>query len=470
MKGPRPALAIILVACAAASANARSQSPRFYVHYSKLLAVYNFVYNLSGKWGPMTVPGSSFKALYKGSAYDQPKYQQLLDDFKSDNTAYDFEYADFAGLDKMGLSTEELLWREMASSQTVDQFLQRSMGVIPNSKLIKLGEVLTAFEPVYENLVYRPNRHTFERQLHGLEDYIARTDMGRYFQVGIKFYGASWPSDMPVNLYFYPLPNSKGFTATIFFNDAISGVPSSLTTFNGLVSVVFHEMFHILYDEQPLELKRDIANWRQANPSKASHYAFTLLNEALATALGNGYVAAQLSGKLNDGNWYNRKYISQMAKAIYPLVLQYVAAGKPIDKPFLDQYVQIFDQNFVEWLYDFDFVMENRSALTDSSSDFDSIDKKWPYNTTAEYRTGFTQSNLREVASSPNTKILFVGSDNAKKLELVKSVFSELTDWKPNADTDFTYVTVLGDKTYLIVINSVHQSSAQLLDTVSLKP
>jgi hypothetical protein len=66
------------------------------------------------------------------------------------------------------------------------------------------------------------------------------------------------------------------------------------------------------------------------------------MNEVLATALGNGYVYEQLDGKIDDGDWYNRKYISLMAKQIYPLVTEYINEKK-IDRSFIDNYIKQYE-------------------------------------------------------------------------------------------------------------------------------
>jgi hypothetical protein len=472
MRFPARYLMTLLMMAIALSVQAGSQgqTPRFYVRFSKPLAVYSFVFNLSSKWGPLTVGGpNSFKALFQGSSYDQPKYRDLVDGFNKTTIAYDFIYPEYAGLDKGGLSTASLLWKEMANSQSIEDFTLRAIGIIPNPQLLKLSEVLTAFEPVYDELVYQPNKEVFEKQLRDLEDLIAKTDVGRYFEVGTKFYGSPWNSSVPVNFYFYPLSNSNGFTATVFFNNGISGIPSTLKDFKGLLSVMLHEIYHTLYDEQPLALKKDMYEWKKANPSKATHYAFTLLNESLATALANGYASGQMNGKLNQGNWYNRKYINLMAKKIYPLVTQYIESGKPMDKSFIDDYIKLFEDAFSDWLHDLDFVMEYRSAISDSRADFDVVDKKFPYNQTADYRTPFNENVLRGIAESPTTKILFISSDHKKHLDLVRSTFPELSGWEPDVMKDFAYSQMLNDKSYLVVINSVNTPVEKLIETLRLK-
>jgi len=65
--------------------------------------------------------------------------------------------------------------------------------------------------------------------------------------------------------------------------------------------------------------------------------------------------------------------------------------------------------------------------------------------------------------------VIVISKDNKRKLELVRRAFPELKDWKPNAETDFTYPVLLKDGTYLIVVNSVGATTSRQLETLKLK-
>lgn len=92
---------------------------------------------------------------------------------------------------------------------------------------------------------------------------------------------------------------------------------------------MLHEMFHILYDEQSLAVEKDPDARFKQNPSKYSIYAFLLLNEVPATALGSGYVFENLSGKPDTtGEWYNwSNLIKTYIAYVYLIVIG--KAGKP---------------------------------------------------------------------------------------------------------------------------------------------
>jgi hypothetical protein len=444
------------------SSTPSGQEPNFQVKFSEPLAVYVFVQSLSSKG--RFAPNYPFKKLFTDSRFNQEKYKALVAEFETLTLDYHYEY----GPEKLGGSTWLLLKRNLINSRTIDEFKHSSLGIIPNASLFKLCSILTEFGPVYRELVYEPNKEVFERQLAEMRKLIVSANMTSYFNTGIRFYNSSWDNTIAFKLVFYPLPDSLGWIATTFYDNAESAIPTNLTNYNGLLSVVFHEIFHTLYDEQSPELKKEIVQWFVSNPSKNSRYALRLLDESLATALGNGYVSAKLSGKENPRNWYNDKYINHMAKKIYPMVKEYIESQRSIDKPFVDNYVRIYDDNSAVFS-ELNNIMAGRYVLSDNPQDFNVIDRKFPQSPGTLKYEAISESSIERMAKTPITKVILTSKDNKRKLELIKKGFAELDGWKPNAKTDFTYSVLLKDKTYLIVINSVRKTTEEQLGTLKLE-
>lgn len=132
----------------------------------------------------------------------------------------------------------------------------------------------------------------------------------------MKFYKAIWDYSVSIDIAIIPSISDGGFTANAFLNNAVSEVPLNFAHNDILFCVLMHEIFHNVYDWQSLEVKKNIESWFLANPSPNSQYAYYLLNEALATAMGNGYIYEGINGKTEKDQWYNMKYIDQMAQAI----------------------------------------------------------------------------------------------------------------------------------------------------------
>ncbi len=440
------------------------QVTKFEIKFSEPLAVFVFVKNLSANY-----PDNPFKKLFSSSKYNQDKYKNLIAEFDTLKIDYSYEYSEYPYGQKFPGMTGSLLKRNLIKCGSLDEFKLSSVGLIPNTELIKLTSILNMFEPVYQELVYQPNKEKFEKQLNDISSFIPSKNIASYFEIGQKFYNSSWDNSIPFEIALYPLPNSKSFTAEAFCNNAASAIPTDFKDYNLLLSIMLHEIFHILYNEQSLSVKKDIDKWFNSNPSIHSTYAYLLLNEAVATALGNGYVYEQLSGKEDNTEWYNQKYINLMAKKIYPMIKEYIYNQKSLDKSFVDNYIKIYDINFSYWISELDNIMTYRYVLTENPDDFNYINQFFPYKSTTQYEDNISENSIEKMMKTPITKIVIISKDHKDKLQLIKQKFIELKNWNPNYKIDFTYSVFIADKTYLIIINSVQNKTSKQIETLTIK-
>lgn len=425
-----------------------SQKPLFNIKYSEQLAVFVFVENLSANY-----PENPFKAAFNVSKYNNELYKSLVTEFDTLAIDYTYQFTDYPYGSKLPGMTKELIKKNLIATQTLSDFKLRTAGVVPNNPLTRFTFILEKFTPIYNELIYSPNKKQFENQLAEIIKYSNREDISKYFDTGLTFYNASWDSAIPFEIAFYPLPNSEGFTAQAFYNNFISAIEVSLTDYKGLFSVMLHEIFHIIYDEQSLAVKNKLYTDFKNNPSKNSIYAYLLLNEVLATAMGNGYVYEKLDGKPDPENWYNNKYINGMAKKIYPLVKEYINQKKPFDKAFVDAYLLIYDTDFPGWINEMNNIMTYRYILSENTGDFDAIRKVYRRRSMSEEDNQITDASVEKIKATPLTKIIIVSNGNAEKLALLKRKFSELKNWKYKAGSEFTYTVLLKDKTHLFIVN-----------------
>ncbi|HZY36090.1 MAG TPA: hypothetical protein VFE53_05550 [Mucilaginibacter sp.] len=443
---------------------AGAQAPDFQIKFSEPLGVFEFVDYLSAN-----APDNPYKTLFTNSKFNQQKYKDLVAAYDKLNIDYDYEYTAYPYGQKIGGSTHSLLKKWLIKSASIQDFKFNALGIIPNADLFSLVNILNEFEPVYQQLMYVPNKDVFEHQLQVLKNLVAAKNIQSYFMTGEKFYHSAWDNTIPFQLVFYPLPGTKHFTATAFYDNAVSALPVGFTNYNKLLSVMLHETFHLLYDEQSLVLKHDIEKWFTSNPSKNSRYAFLLMNEALATSLGNGYVYGKLNGAEDTATWYNRKYTNLMAKKIYPMVKDYAEQQKAIDKSFVDNYIKIYDDNFSSWVTETDNIMTDRYVVADTSDAFNAIDQKFPYRSMSQSDDNISVVTMEKMKQAPITKVVVVSKNNGASLQLVKHSFKELAGWNPDSESDFNYcVWIAEDKTYLIIINAVRQPIASHLETLKL--
>lgn len=434
--------------------------PEIHITYSKLLSTYDFVKQLSDNY-----PDNKYKQIFKKSTFNTDYYKDLITQLDTLKLHESYDFQGYPIGQKRPVMTTSLIQRNLINSKSILDFKKTTFGIIPNSELLPLSNIISEFELVYNQLVYLPNKDEFEKKMEALKSFVDKATLFLFFDKGLTFYNTKWDVSIPINIAIIPSIKENGFTATAFLNNAVSEVPLKFEHNDVLFSVLMHEIYHTIYDEQPLAFKQEIESWFKNNPSQNSQYAYLLLNEALATAIGNGYVYEQLNGTIDKEDWYFNKYINLMAKAIYPIVKEYLDNDKPMDKNFIDEYIDIYDKHFSAWINELDNLLTNRYIITDNPDDFNYFRKNYRYSSNYQSEVPLTQSSLERMKSTPITKIIIVSSNNENKLEMIKSTFEELKNWKISAQKEFVHTVNLEDKTRLIIINQLSSSIDELFNT-----
>ena len=424
------------------------KEPTINITFSKLLATYDFLQKLSENY-----PDNEFKKAFQNSAFYIKHYKDFVQCVDTLNIYESYSFQSYPAGQKAPVMTTSIIERNLINATSIQQFKNQTFGIIPNSELFAFSQILSEFEPIYDSLIYFPHKIEFEKQLNELKEFVQRSKLTDYFDKGLIFYGSRWDNSIPIDIAVIPSISKGGFTAKAFLNNAISEVPVNYKQNDILFSVLMHEIYHNIYDGQSLELKLSIQSWFNDNTSRNSQYAYLLLNEALATALGNGYVYEQLNGKTDNSDWYDVKYINLMAKQIYPVVKDYLAHNRQIDKDFVDRYIDVYDSNFSDWTNELDHLFTNRYLVADSPEDLHYFRNN--YRNAGIYRSQLpiSQSSIEQAKETPITKVLIISSDYKSKLNLIKTIFPELKDWKYKAQQEFVYTTILQDKTRLIIVN-----------------
>lgn len=424
------------------------QNVKFNIKYSEQLAVFVFIQNLSENY-----PENVFKTEFKKSKYNVEKYKNMLSKFDSLNIDYSYQFAEYPYGSKTPMQTRDILKKNLIETATLNDFKLRSIGIVPNKTLTDLTESILAFTPIYNELIYNPNKQQFEKQLNDINNYSTARKIEDYFKTGLLFYNSNWDKSIPFEIAFYPLPNSQGFTAQAFYNNFISAIQTNLKSYKDLFSVMLHETFHLIYNEQSLDVKNDIDKYFKENNSKNSNYSYQILDEVLATALGNGYVYEKLDGKIDSNDWYYHKYIDLLARKIYPIVTNYIVQKKSMDKNFIDNYIRIYDENFPNWIHELENIMAYRYIISENQDDFNTIRKMFWYCSSEENATELNEISISKMQKTPLTKVIVVSKNNNEKLKLIKNNFIELKNWSFNADKDFSCKILLADKSQLIILN-----------------
>jgi len=110
------------------------------------------------------------------------------------------------------------------------------------------------------------------------------------------------------------------------------------------IGVLIHEISHFFFSSAPLNLHRQRLDGALRVRDSRAAAALGLMNEAIATAIGNGVVEESIQGEdfqqyfESELSFYDGQQVDGAAKAIFTLVREYINANRSMDERFINQY------------------------------------------------------------------------------------------------------------------------------------
>ncbi len=332
-----------------------SQAPSTFIYkISKPYCVFNFMQTAVYHHSTSSTLRDTIERRTNGNA----AFNQLCNDFASIRYDYGYKRDEFPEKRRQNRSTSDVIANALVHSDDFETFKDRITGILPISETEKLVDVLKEAEKIYDEIIWNESAPKISAQIKELEKYTSQC--ASIFQRISRFYNSGWPSDVPFVVTLYPIPGASGnSTATPYGNSLCIGVLTGETDYIGRLGVVLHEMNHVLYDEQSAAFQHTLDSYFRQNTSPYSTFAYTFFDEALATALGNGWAYHQLSGETDPNDWYNHTIIDGFGKAIYPLVAEYLEQEKQIDQAFIDASIALFGTTFPSSITNYEIVLNN---------------------------------------------------------------------------------------------------------------
>jgi hypothetical protein len=275
------------------------------------------------------------------------------------------------------------------------------------------------------------------------------------------FYNSSWTNDIPFTVALYPIPGKKGSsTATPHANSLCVGVFTDETEHVERMGVVLHEMCHVLYNEQSSAFQHKIDSVFTNSKSEYSKLAYNFFDEALATALGNGWTYQYINNKPDTGAWYDNKYINGFAHAIYPLVRRYLAGRKTMDADFVQEAIRLFGETFPKATTDYAILLNNLFMYADVET---AQERKQFKNTVQTYfqlsHTNLSTPILHEYSlealqAAKEPQLIVIDRNHERNMAKLKELFPAITGYL-NGKTDPDYMLSFFDATKrpVIIIN-----------------
>jgi len=189
----------------------------------------------------------------------------------------------------------------------LEEFRSRTAQTFALAEHFEIFEILKMLEPIYLELVWDP-----------------------------KF-----------TIHMMPIPESKGHTrATVIDNAVILEVLLDEPNAAERLGVIFHKLSHAAYEAQPQAIQKNLDAWFDQHPSKFALLAKNLLNEGLATALGNGLAYKAITGKRDEAEWYSVEEINLGARGAISLVESYIETSRQIDREFVVKWIKSYEVTF----------------------------------------------------------------------------------------------------------------------------
>lgn len=360
-------------------------------------------------------------------------FKNLLTDFTGINLHRAYKREEFPASRRQYKSIYDLIVIAAVQSSNLTEFKRRTVGILSNNEHQKLFKILESAEIYYDRIIWKKYQRSTEKQVNALSTFSKQAS-----EIFIKlrvFYNSSWTNDVPFDVAIYPIPGKRGVTsATPHATSLCVGVLTDEEDHAGRMGVVMHEICHVLYDEQLSSFQHHLDSAFSNSASAYSKLAYGFFDEALATALGNGWSYQYINDKLDTSQWYNNKYIDGFAHALYPLVIQYLTQDKIMDKKFIDGSILAFNAAFPQSVNDYSILLNNAIIYFDLEPQKRQQLNNWLTKYFQSSRYNISSPVLHEFSidamkKGKETQLIVIDRNNASTITKLTEVIPELSDY-----------------------------------------
>jgi len=240
----------------------------------------------------------------------------------------------------------DLLEMVAANSSTTEEMVRHSRVFLPAEEHALLRDTIRHFEPLYTELFWKRGSLQIDFQLKNLRKEARRADLNGVISRIASTLESTWPRDEVFMVALVPVPRKKGehFTTFAHSNGFLQVIEApDGASIGHAAGVIVHEICHALWYARKSEEREKLKSWFS---EENGHQAYQELNEALATALGNGWAAHAVTGKKFRDQWYNDDYVDGYSKSIYHLAERYCQEGRALDRDFARACTGAFRKRF----------------------------------------------------------------------------------------------------------------------------
>lgn len=407
---------------------------------------------------------STFENFIVEKTKNNIEFQILCEDYKKINLNNQYELEGFPKKRNNYGNSFDVISMNAVNAKSFEDFQQKNLGIITLSDNLKLIQILKKAEIFYDKLIWNEFEKNSKNQLKSLSKFENSNTV--FFEKFNHFYNSTWTKDIPFNVVIYPIPGNNGNTiATPHINALCVSLLTEDKDMIGLNGVALHEMCHVLYENQSKEIQITIDNYFNQNKSIYSKQAYTYINEALATVLGNGFAIKEMNGKLDKNDWYADKTINDFAKAIYPMVENYLNENKSIDKEFVDNAIQLFSEKFPKSIYDYAQSLNRTISYTEDFEELELVNQLSNYFTISslDLVTPIIQKNISEKIINNSNQFFIIDKNQNETLLKLSEYFPEIKDIKfENKLLNLSFIDSKNRTIVILVLNNKSELNSEL--------
>ena len=213
----------------------------------------------------------------------------------------------------------------------------------------ELKSILIHFEPRFDAWWKAGAERAMQDFAAQMQTLVKEKSLNEFCARVAVFYGAELPEKLavPFNLIARPKTNSTDATATVIENQGLVEIIPGEDSENR-IGIVCHELFHYFYGQIPQERKIKLLQAFIQSKDDSSLAGLNLLDEALATAIGNGIIGRltvskktyqkDLQEKLG---FYHDEFIDATGKKLIPVVERWINQNKKLDQQIVPEYLSV---------------------------------------------------------------------------------------------------------------------------------
>lgn len=442
-----------------ASESVRGDTRKFTVklQIDKPYCVLNFLETLRtrGYYGP------TLYEHYKKSKYSEDEeLAKLVQQYSKVRIAYGYNFDDYPKYRYMvrNRATSDVFFTLSARTESLEEFKQMTVGIIPFDDHQRLFNILEAVEPIYDELVWNPYYSKAQARLKELNEYAEKVNLGEMLRPIAHFLNSSWSTDVPVIVSFSIVPGEKIRLVPPPIGNVIrAGLLTESGDYSWYVGLIVHEFAHKAFAEQPLKIHQQIELWLTGSKSPHRGTVNLMFNEVLGGAIGHK-VREDLLGEAHEFT-YNQPVIKAMDEAIYPLVVSYLNEGKSIDRNFVNESLAIYEKTFPNALYEYQSLFQAYYLLTDlEGGEAHNLPRVIRKNIVGpmmyEVGSGITDENIDALMAYDFTKVIVITRGHEKTIKYLRAKIHALDRFHSlDAGSDWLLSCHDADRNPYVIVN-----------------